>query len=242
MRLSVDTIYKDSSGSKRDPDKYSKELGQAHCELWNDRGRLGILTWSPLNRLFTKTDSGVELVLTPDSITNGFQNSERTIKDIKEKELIKGFGEEVQKLINKYIDTDYTIGSSIVFPISINGKKIRWTMNIARGLSYKVHDRFDYTLECIKRFYEGNNDNPLQSALERSKKFFDLFDNFEDYVHFFFLDDLIDENDNVRSFTDKIDFGSPFPLTKEEYIKYLTNTMKFVEKRNARILLWFNQK
>lgn len=241
MPLNIKTIYKDSSGNKRDPDKYSKELGQAHCELWSGRGKLGVLTWNPLNRLTATTNSGVELILTPDSITNGFIDSERTIGDKKEKELIKEYGDGVQKLINKYVNTDYTIGSSIVFPISINGEKIRWTMNIARGLNYKVHDRFDYTLECIKRFYEGNIDNPLQSALERSRKFFEIFTSFEDYVHFFFLDDLIDENGNVKSFTDIVDFSSPFPMTKEEYIKYLTKTMEFVEKRNTRISNWIEQ-
>ena len=36
----VKTIFRDSEGKNRDPDKYSKELGLAHCELWQ-QGQTG---------------------------------------------------------------------------------------------------------------------------------------------------------------------------------------------------------
>ena len=238
----IKAIYKDSSGKGRDPDKYSVELGEAHCKIWTKWGRLGFLTRNPYNKL-SSSILGVDSVFTPDSITNSFRNSNRLIKGYgtKEKTLISNFGEEVGALIDRYVETDYTIGSSIIFPVSINGKPIRWTMNIARGLSSKVHDRIDYTLECIKRYYDGNLDNPLQSAIERSSEFFKLFEGFNDYVDYFFLNDLLDESGNVKSFTGKIDFSSPFPLTKEDYIAYLTNTMEFVRKRNERMLKWYEE-
>ena len=241
--LNVETIYKDSKGLKRDPDKYSKELGEAHCLLWESKGKFGDFEWNSLNKLKT-TINGVEYIFTPDSITNGFVDSERVIKgtNVKEKDAIKNYGNEVQSLVKEYQDTDYTIGSSIIFPVAINGEKIRWTMNIARGLSSLVHDRIDYTLECIKMFYEEKPNNPLQNALERSSKFFELFDSFEEYVDFFFLNDLVDSEGNVISFTGEIDFSNPFPQTKEKYKEYLTKMMTFVEKRNKRIQEYIDYK
>ena len=240
--IDFEFIYKDSAGKGRDPDKYSVELGETHCKIWTRRKRLGTLKHNPLNKLVT-TINGVDFVFAPDSITNSFRNSDRLIKELKTKErdLIKSFSEDVQTLLDKFIQSDYTIGSSIIFPVSINNKSVGWTMNIARGLSSKVHDRIDYTLECIKRFYDGNMDNPLLSAIERSAEFFRLFDDFNDYVRFFFLDDFIDENGNVKSLTGTMDFANPFPITEEKYIQYLTNTISFVDKRNQRMKKWYHE-
>ena len=198
---------------------------------------MGILKWSHFNRLSTSIN-GVDFVFTPDSITNSFVNSKRRVNGNYEYKIIEEYGECVQELIKEYRDTDYTIGSSIIFPVSIEGDKIGWTINIARGISFKVHDRIDYTLECIKRFYEGNDENPLSKALEKNKDFFDLFNDFYDYVDYFFLNDLIDSNGNVKSFTDVIDFSRAFPMTEEEYKKYINNTMGFVKKRNKIIKKW----
>ena len=241
LKIDIEKVYKDYT-SKLDPDKYNEGLGRAHCELWTSKEKLGVLEWHYLNKL-TTTIKDVEFIFSPDSITNSFRNSNRLIKSlgIKEKDLIANFGNDVDKLISEYLKIDYTIGSSIIFPISIGGNTIKWTMNQARGLSCRVHDRIDFTLECIKRFYEGNKDNPLQKALEKSAPFFILFNSFDEYAHFFFLEDLIDEKGNVISFTSTIDFTSPFPTTKEQYFQYLSNTIEFIKNRNAKILDWCNQ-
>ena len=241
--IDVDEIFANSSNKSKDPDKYSKRLGKIHCILWNSRNKLGNLEWNPLNRLKT-TINGMEYVFTPDSITNSFRNSDRLVRglNIKEKDAISNYGSKVQTLVDEYAKTDYTIGSSIIFPISIGGVPIGYTMNKARGLNQQVHDRFDYTLECIKRYYDKNTNNPLQSALEKSSAFFDIFNGFDEYVHFFFLEDLIDRDGNVISFTNKIDFDNPFPTNKDDYYKCLSNTMEFVKKRNKRIQDWCKQK
>lgn len=221
-----------------DPDKYSKPLGEKHCEMWSNKGKFKTLKWNPLNKLETIID-GVKFIFTPDSITNCFVGSRRKAlidKELRvEKDWIEELGDDVDSLIKDYKDTDYTIGSSIIFPVQIGDKRIGYTMNCARGLNYKVHDRIDYTLECIRRYYKKIDDNPLQNALERSAPFFDLFDSFEDYVDFFFLDDLVDADGNVICFTGKIDFKHPFPDDKEQYVQYIENTMEFVLKRNKRI-------
>lgn len=224
LQLDVSKIY---NMPNKDPDKYNDELGKAHCILWSSKNKLGELGHSKYNRLST-TINGIEFIFTPDSITNSYYKNKT----------VSSFDDEVQQLIEEYKRKENTIGSSIIFPIRIDGQSIIWTMNRARGLSKKVHDRFDYSLECIKRYYDKNEDNPLLKAVEKSSKFFDTFDSFKEYVDFFFLNDLVDENYNVISFTDTIDFDCAIPKTKESYIKYLKNTMTFVKKRDLRIKDW----
>jgi hypothetical protein len=53
----------------------------------------------------------------------------------------------------------YTIGAMMVFP----GKRIdgKQTINGERGFNRKISDRFDLTLECIRRFYL-NSESPLE--------------------------------------------------------------------------------
>lgn len=72
-------------------------------------------------------------------------------------------------------DLGYTIGSSIVFPgFRVDGKA---TIKGARGFHPRIADRFDLTLECIRRYYVGQ-DSPLANALLRYGEFFALFDDF----------------------------------------------------------------
>ena len=232
--IDIKEVFRDTKGLGRDPDKYSDELGKVHCLLWSSKGKLGTIQWNYRNRLVSIIN-GKEYIFTPDSITNSFCDSKQIAKGMKEKEIISSFGNEVYELLQQYNIIDYTIGSSIIFPITIDGNSFKWTMNVARGLSAKVHDRIDYTLECIKRYYDRSNGNPLQSALEKSDAFFRLFNSFREYVDFFFLNDLVDDNYNVISFTGDIDFQNSFPFPKDQYIKYLSNTILFIQKRNKRI-------
>ena len=48
------------------------------------------------------------------------------------------------------------------------------TINGARGVNHKIQDRFDLTLECIKRFYI-EEDSPLTEVFKRYSQFFNLF-------------------------------------------------------------------
>src|SRR5262245_45252497 len=58
----------------------------------------------------------------------------------------------------------YTIGGMMLFPGNqIDGK---WTINQARGCTKQIGDRFDLTLECIRRHY-SNGDSPLSGVLGR---------------------------------------------------------------------------
>lgn len=63
------------------------------------------------------------------------------------------------------------------------------SINQARGINSRIRDRFDLTLESIRRHYLGTV-NPLADVLARHSDFFDLFGDFRGYVDHFLLNDL----------------------------------------------------
>jgi len=101
--------------------------------------------------------------------------------------------------------TGYTIGGMMVFPGNrIDGKQ---TINGARGFNRKIADRFDLTLECIRRHYLGQR-SPLGETLVRYRDFFALFD----------------------------DFNAPsVPRDGDTYKKYRRLSIEFIKARNCRI-------
>ena len=74
--------------------------------------------------------------------------------------------------IAMFLSSVYTIGGMMIFP----GNKIdgKITINGARGFNPKIADRFDLTLECIRRHYR-KEPSPLGQVLERYGGFFALF-------------------------------------------------------------------
>jgi len=143
----------------------------------------------------------------------------------------------IQKVPNKVIyeiyNTGYTIGQSIIFPNNkIDGKM---TINGMRGCNSKIDDRFDLTLECIRRFYLGQT-SPLYDTFLRYKIFFDLFDDFTGYIKFFLLDDLIDENQKIKFYLPFDDFKtSPTFSGIDEYLLYQKGVMDFIRQRSKRV-------
>ena len=135
----------------------------------------------------------------------------------------KGFMED-------YIHRSYTIGGMIIFP------KHSGSINQRRGTHPFVRDRRDLTLECIRRFYLGQ-DSPLYSTLQRDKAFFDLFIDFKGYIDYFFLQDCVtDDYSKVEFLLGDGDFrGSPIPPTVEQYLSWIDSELEFVQKRNRRI-------
>ena len=63
----------------------------------------------------------------------------------------------------------YTIGGMMVFPGNRIDRKM--TINGARGCNRKIADRFDLTLECIRRHYLVQR-SPLGETLARYREFF----------------------------------------------------------------------
>ena len=140
--------------------------------------------------------------------------------------------------IKDYIIRSYTIGAEIIFP------KHRKSVNTERGWNHSIKDRFDLTLECIRRFYEGK-DSPLYPVLKTDEAFFKLFVNFKGYVDFFFLNDLVsDDYTKIKLFlgTESDIFNrTPLPQNKDEWKQLLDNQMTFLKKRNDCIREFVNK-
>jgi hypothetical protein len=129
----------------------------------------------------------------------------------------------------------YTIGGMMVFPGNRIGRKM--TINGARGFHPRIKDRFDLTVECIRRHYISEN-SPLGETLERYADFFGLFEDFRGYVEFFLLQDMVAEDfSGVKFFLPFDDFKtSPLPASREAYIAYKQHAIEFIKARNRRIL------
>ena len=136
--------------------------------------------------------------------------------------------------VNELFLTGSTIGSYILFPSNRIDRKP--TINGARGINHKIADRFDLTLECIRRHYL-QEDSPLATTLRRYASFFDLFDSFKGYVDFFLLQDLVaDDYGAIRFYLPFNEFkNSPLPRNLSEYRTYRNGVLEFIHSRNRRI-------
>ena len=137
--------------------------------------------------------------------------------------------------IEKVLREMYTIGGTILFPKHPNN------INGQRGMNPFICGRWDLTLECIRRYYEGITDkehNPLGWVLETDKPFFDMFADFRGYCDFFFLQDCVSEDYNsVRMWIPTNPFEKKYPYreTVDEYFGWIENCLSFVRRRNRRI-------
>ena len=129
----------------------------------------------------------------------------------------------------------YTIGGMMLFPGNRIGRKM--TINGARGFHPRIKDRFDHTVECIRRHYR-NEPSPLSEALRRYADFFGLFRDFRGYVEFFLLQDLVTEDCSAVKFLTPFEnfTTSPLPASIEDYRAYRQRAIEFIEARNHRIL------
>jgi len=229
MEKMIDIKYDfrtDSNGG--DVDKYSATLRKYHKILWSKplpNGNVFSLDDSKENvYLYCKIESQ-EYFLSSDSIVHTYRfwkRTENTIKQIPENEL------------NYFLNIAYTIGGYIIFP----GNKINNlpTINMERGTNQRIDDRFDLTLECIRRYYNGEK-SPLSETIERYDNFFKLFIDFKGYCDFFLLQDLTSDNyKKIKYFLPFNDFETgQYPKTVEDYYVYKNNSIEFNENRNKRI-------
>lgn len=230
--MKIDTnfnFYSDSNGG--DPDSTSPTLRKYHMRLWSKPLPNGnFLELSDTKKgayLYHESELGV-FYFGSDAITHSYKNHSRK----------KWLTEQITTEVNEFFDIGSTIGSYIIFPNNrIDGKH---TINQARGVNYLIDDRFDLTLECIRRYYSGIN-SPLYDTLLRYKNFFDLFDDFWGYIHFFFLEDLIDEN-NITKFYLPFDgfVTRPSFSSVNEYLLYKERAIDFMKSRNKRIENFIN--
>ncbi|MBR5715637.1 MAG: hypothetical protein IKX59_03560 [Bacteroidales bacterium] len=212
-------VQTDSGG--KDPDSASKTLRAYHQLLWSKPLPNGEVMKLDIKH---NTLRWKDMWFSSDSITASFLHRRFPLKGYVEQNL-PNFDE----FKREYWHKTYTIGGAIIFPLG------RWTMNQARGCSARICDRWDLTLECIRRFYAGET-TPLDKALTKSFSFFRLFVDFKGYVDFFLLQDCVDENYNVKLWLDTPLFVSnPMPKSMEEYNYWIGTQLDFVAKRGQRI-------
>jgi hypothetical protein len=228
MNTDIDITYdfRRDTPEGKDPDSYSRTLRRYHKQLWSKPLPSGesfqLSDNTPGHYLYHKSDLG-EFSLSSDAVIPTFK-----------------WNSQIQAMISKSdledFDTrTYTIGGMMVFPRNrIDGK---WTINQARGCIHNIRDRFDLTLECIRRHY-NNETSPLSDVLARYRAYFELFSDFRGYVEFFFLHDLVfDDFKTVKISQPYNDFdGSPIPNSINEYRIYESEALNFVNRRNQRIL------
>lgn len=232
--MNIDTEYNFYTDSKgRDPDSTSPTLRNYHKMLWSKPLPNGKILELRDNKkgayLYHESELG-EFYFGSDAITHSYKNQKRK----------KWLTEQIPNEVNELFDTGSTIGAYIIFPNKrIDGKH---TINQARGVNRSIDDRFDLTLECIRRFYSGNR-NPLYETLLRYKEFFDLFDDFPGYIHFFFLDDLINKYNKIKFYLPFDDFTThPSFSDVNQYLLYKERIVDFIQARNWRIQIYRESK
>lgn len=225
----VDTTFDmrtDSLG--RDPDAYSPTLRSYHKLLWSKPLPNGAVfeldDQTPHAYLHHRSSLG-EFFLASDSVIPTFA---RWLK------MAPVIGQIPEADREAFHYTGYTIGGMMLFPSNkIDGKQ---TINGARGFNPKIADRLDLTLECVRRYYLGLG-SPLGETLARYADFFELFDNFDGYVKFFLLQDLVSEDCSAVEFFMPFDGFRPpaYPRSLEAYTEYRRITIEFINSRNHRI-------
>ena len=227
----IDTTFDFRSDTPpgQDPDACSPTLRRYHQFLWSkplpDGTPFELDVTTPYAYLHHLSEVG-EFFLTSDAVIPTFTRWR----------IMKHITEQIPEAENEAFRTlGYTIGGMMVFPGNqVDGKQ---TINAARGMHPQIRDRFDLTLECIRRYYRGEPNNPLRDTLARYADFFRLFGDLAGYVDFFHLQDLVDEaSSTVKFFTPFGDFGEwVLPASLDAYLRYRRRAMEFIESRNRRI-------
>jgi len=213
-----------------DPDKASPTLRRYHRDLWSkplpSGAQFDLSDTTPGAYLHHSSSLG-EFTLSSDSVIATFINR---IGPPSLRHLIEQLPESENE---EFMTIAYTIGGMMVFPRNqIDGKG---SINQDRGFNQRISDRFDLTLECIRRHY-SDVWSPLADTLSRYANFFALFGDFRGYVNFFLLDDLVTNDFSVKLFMPFDDFrSSPLPEDVGTYKEYRRRSIAFTQARNHRI-------
>lgn len=221
---------RDDAGSG-DPDSTSATLRRYHQLLWSKALLNGdpfdLVTTRPGCYLFHESKRG-RFFLTSDTVVPTWRSwvkMQPIIEQVPEAEL------DAFQVLN------HSMAGAMVFPGDRRLGSL--TINGARGMNPSIGDRFDLTLEAIRRHYAGEH-SPLSSTLANYSDFFALFESFDGYVDFFLLHDLVDSDGRVTLFTPFDDFGTTpaLPTTVEAYRGYRDSACDFLRARNLRISSW----
>jgi hypothetical protein len=233
----IDTAFDFQSDTPlgKDPDACCPTLRRYHKLLWSkplpDGSLFELSDSTPGAYLYHCSKIG-EFRLSSDSITASYAR-------VKDKRILSVIKQVEQSDVESFRNIGYTIGGMLIFPSNRVDRKP--TINAARGLNAQIKDRFDLTLECIRRHYQ-NESSPLEETFQRYVDFFRLFKSFRGYLEFFLLQDLVSSDFfQVKTFLPFDDFKTPpHPLTSEMYLAYRRRNIEFLEARNRRIQEYCN--
>jgi len=208
----------------KDPDTDSKTLHGYHKFLWSKPTPCGeVLDLDDTahgHYLLHRSEGRGEFSLSSDAVVASF----RYVPMVQDE----------PEPLDEFMYIGYTMGGMMLWP----GNKVdgKMTINGARGLHPRIKDRFDLTLECIRRHYLGER-SPLAEVLARYADFFRLFRDFRGFVEFFLLQDAVTADCDAVIFSAPLrDFSTSaaIPQTIKEYREYRRRAITFIEARNRR--------
>ncbi len=211
-------------GGDSDPDAVSKTLQSYHEFLWSKP--------LPNGEVLQLTKGYGAKYLTWKNFRFGSDSILASFRYVRYRKMLEEVSlalPDYKGFIEDFLRRVYTIGGSIIFPKDNS-------INRARGCNPYIKDRWDLTLECIRRYYK-NEDSPIYETLVKNKEFFDLFVDFKGYVDFFYLQDCVsDDYESVVFWIGDGDLSkNPMPKTVDEYLLWIEKQLDFVTKRNIRI-------
>ena len=223
-RIDIAFDFRSDTPKGKDPDSYSKTLKSYHQRLWSrglPNGEVMELEprRSPYYLTWKSFDFGSDSIIV--EMRYGRNKIINQVYDI-----VGDYEAYYENLVHR----SYSIGGMIIFP------RHRNSMNQQRGMNSLIADRWDLTLECIRRYYAGQ-ESPLYKTLQSDKGFYDLFVDFKGYVDFFFLQDCVSHDySKVDIWMGDTSFKkSGLPKTVDEYFEFIRKEHEFLDKRNARI-------
>jgi len=227
-KIDINFDFRTDTPKGKDPDAFSPTLRSYHKIMWSKplpSGETLDLDDSRDNAYLYHQSKLGNFLFSSDSAIQSFSRWKSM------SQLIKQLGDDE---VEGFVRQSYTMGAMIIFPANrIDGKM---TINGARGFNPLIKDRIDLTLECIKRHYD-DEPSPLAEVLKRHSDFFALFSDFEGYVKFFLLQDLVSEDfSKINFFMPFGDFKTPaVPRTLDSYHSYKDLNINFIKLRNLRI-------
>lgn len=226
--MTIDTSFdfRTDTPPGKDPDSHSPSLRRYHRLLWSKPLPGGAqFDLHPGKRgeyLYHRSELG-EFFLSSDAVIPTFRHKCRQV-----------ISQLPATAFEAFYALGYTIGGMMIFPANkVDGKQ---TINGARGFHPRIADRFDLTLECIRRHYIGEH-SPLAETLARYGDFFALFRDFLGYVDFFLLQDFVTVDRLAVKFCMPFDDfkTSAVPEDIDAYNEYRRLSMEFIAARNRRI-------
>lgn len=226
--LDISFDFRTDTPVGKDPDSYSPTLRRYHKALWSKplpSGKLFDLYDSYRGKYLLHQSELGNFVLTSDSCIPTFTRWKRM------RHIVGQFTEEENEAFRAI---GYTIGGMMVWP---GTPKLGFrTINVERGFNAKIADRLDLTLECIRRYYLGE-DSPMAAVIAANSDYFSIFKDFRGFVDHFLLHDLITDDYKRIKFLMPFDsFSTPsIPKDLITYEAYKGATIEFINARNSRI-------